>query len=113
MPVDYAIADPVGAGRAAFARHAWQEAFELLTRADAAGSLEGPDLESLATAAFFAGRANLRQPTLERAFAAYQRAGEVVRAAFVALQVASTFSMQGKTSVAYAWARRGSVARRP
>ncbi|HJY44564.1 MAG TPA: adenylate/guanylate cyclase domain-containing protein [Propionibacteriaceae bacterium] len=106
MPVDHAIADPLGAGRAAFARHAWQGAFELLTRADAAGSLEGSDLESLATAAFFAGRADLRRPALERAFAAYQRAGEAVRAAFVALQVASTFSMQGKTTVATAWARR-------
>jgi class 3 adenylate cyclase len=106
MPVDYAIADPLGAGRVAFARHAWQEAFDLLTRADAAAGLEGPDLESLSTAAFFAGRADLRPPTLERAFAAYQRTGEVVRAAFVALQVAIVFSWQGKTSVASAWARR-------
>jgi tetratricopeptide (TPR) repeat protein len=106
LPVDYAIADPLGAGRSAFARHAWQEAFELLTRADAAASLEGPDLESLSTAAFFAGRADLRTPTLERAFAAYQRSGDVVHAAFVALQVANAFSMRGKTSVASAWARR-------
>lgn len=105
-PLDYPIADPLGDGRAAFARHAWQEAFDLLTRADAAGGLEGPDLESLSTAAFFAGRADLRTPTLERAFAAYQQAGEVIRAAFVALQVAGAFSLRGKVSVASAWARR-------
>ena len=105
-PLDYPIADPLGDGRAAFARHAWQEAFDLLTRADAAAGLEGPDLESLSTAAFFAGRADLRPPTLERAFAAYQHTGDVVRAAFVALQVAIVFSWRGKTSVASAWARR-------
>jgi class 3 adenylate cyclase len=106
MPVDYAIADPLGAGREAFVRHAWQEAFELLTRADAAEGLAGPDLESLATAAFFAGRADLRMPTLERAFAAYQQQGEVIRAAFIAVEVASAFGLRGKTSVASAWARR-------
>jgi len=74
-PIDYAIADPLDAGRAAFTRHVWQEAFDLLTQAGAAAGLEGPDLESLATAAFFAGRADLRTPTLERAFAAYQTKG--------------------------------------
>jgi class 3 adenylate cyclase len=105
-PIDYAIADPLNAGRAAFTRHAWQEAFELLTRADAGVGLAGPDLESLATAAFFAGRADLRTPTLERAFAAYQHTAEVIRAAFIAVEVASAFSLRGKTSVASAWARR-------
>jgi ATP/maltotriose-dependent transcriptional regulator MalT len=105
-PIDYAIADPLNAGRAAFTRHAWQEAFELLTRADAGVGLAGPDLESLATAAFFAGRADLRTPTLERAFAAYQHTAEVIRAAFIAMEVASAFSLRGKTSVASAWARR-------
>ena len=91
-PIDYAIADPLDAGRAAFTRHAWQEAFELLSRADAGVGLAGPDLESLATAAFFAGHADLRTPTLERAFAAYQHTGEVIRAAFIAMEVASAFS---------------------
>ena len=105
-PIDYAIADPLDAGRAAFTRHAWQEAFELLTRADADVGLAGPDLETLATAAFFAGHADLRTPTLERAFAAYQHTGEVIRAAFIAVEVASAFSLRGKTSVASAWARR-------
>jgi class 3 adenylate cyclase len=105
-PIGYALADPLEAGRAAFTRHAWDKAFELLTRADAGVGLPGPDLESLATAAFFAGHADLRTPTLERAFAAYQHTGEVIRAAFIAVEVASAFSLRGKASVASAWARR-------
>jgi hypothetical protein len=31
-PIGYALADPLEAGRAAFTRHAWEKAFELLTR---------------------------------------------------------------------------------
>jgi class 3 adenylate cyclase len=92
--------------REAFSRHAWQEAYEQLSAADATIILEGPDLESLATAAFFAGHADLRTPILERAFAAYQRAGDAIRAAYIALEAASAFSLRGKQSIASAWTRR-------
>ena len=49
-----AAAEPLRAGLAALRRHRWGEAFDLLTQADRAGSLGGPELESLAEAAFFA-----------------------------------------------------------
>jgi hypothetical protein len=36
--------EPLGAGRDAITRHAWREAFDLLTEADASGLLEPEDL---------------------------------------------------------------------
>jgi class 3 adenylate cyclase len=98
--------DVLRASREAFARHAWQEAFQLLSIADTETVLDGPDLESLAIASFFAGHAHLRPGILERAFATYQRAGDKIRAAYVALEVAMAFSLQGKESISSAWTRR-------
>jgi tetratricopeptide (TPR) repeat protein len=105
-PTQSEIPKTLRTGREAFARHAWREAFEQLTRADAVTALDGADLESLAIAAFFAGRADLRGEITERAFATYQRAGEVIRAAYVALEIAAGFVLRGKYSVASAWMRR-------
>ncbi len=96
----------VEAGRAAFARRAWPEAFERLTAADATDDLTGADFEMLADAAFFAARPDARVDALERAFSAYRTAGDDVRAAFVALEIAHWSGMRGKTSVASGWARR-------
>jgi hypothetical protein len=47
------------AGREAVRRHAWREAFELLTAADQAGGLTAADLEGLAEAAWWNGRVDL------------------------------------------------------
>jgi class 3 adenylate cyclase len=107
-PTQSDVPESLRAGREAFTRHAWHEAFELLNEADAATVLDGPDLESLAIASFFAGRADLRPGLLERAFAAHQRAGDTIRASYVALELAMSFSLRGKVSVASAWTRRAS-----
>lgn len=98
--------DLVKIGHDAVARHAWQEAFDALSRADAEGSLSGADLEALAEAAFFVARADLRPEIKERAFRAHQVAGDDVRAAFVALDVATEHLLRGKVSIASAWTRR-------
>ena len=67
---------PLEAGRDALARHAWPEAFELLSEADReTGALSGTDLESLALAAFFAARADVELDVKERAFKAYEAEG--------------------------------------
>jgi class 3 adenylate cyclase len=105
-PTENDVPETLRAGREAFARHAWQQAFEQLTQADAAATLDGADLESLAIAAFFAGRADLRVGIAERSFAAYSRAGDIIRAAYVALEIAAQFVLRGKFSVASAWTRR-------
>ena len=59
-PTQSEVPEALRAGRAAFVRHAWREAFEQLSQADAITTLDGADLESLAIAAFFAGHADLR-----------------------------------------------------
>jgi hypothetical protein len=65
-PTQSEVPEALRAGRAAFARHAWREAFEQLTQADGATRLDGADLELLAVAAFFAGHADLRVGIAER-----------------------------------------------
>ena len=98
--------DPLAAGRQAVARHAWQEAFDQLRLADGQGQMSGADLESLALAAFFAARADVEVEVKERAFKAYEAEGDSVRAAYVALDVARSYSYAGKPSIASAWSRR-------
>jgi class 3 adenylate cyclase len=104
--VDELPADPLSAGRAAFARRAWTEAYERFAEADARAPLSGEDLESYGESAFFAGRGDERLDLKERAYAAYLAAGNRVRAAYFALDLAGELSLRGRMSIASAWARR-------
>jgi len=101
------MSDPLRAGRDALERHAWDEAFGLLTRADRESTLGGDDLEALAVAAFFAGHGDDVVELKERAFKAHADAGNDVRAAYTALDVARDYAMHRKASIAGAWMRRG------
>ncbi|HET9458213.1 MAG TPA: adenylate/guanylate cyclase domain-containing protein [Candidatus Limnocylindrales bacterium] len=103
---DAASDDPLLAGREALARHAWQEAFDRLSEADRAGGLSGADLEALAMSAFFIARADLEIETKERAFKAYQAEGDLLRAAYLALDLSKQHAYRGRTSIAGAWLRR-------
>lgn len=94
------------AGRDAIVRHAWAEALELLTAADGEEELAGPDLELLAVAAFFTGRAELGYEVKERAFAAHLGAGDPVRAGYLAIDLAQDAWHTGRRSIASAWIRR-------
>jgi class 3 adenylate cyclase len=98
--------DLVRAGRDALARHAWTDAFDLLSRAEEEHALAGADLEALAEAAFFAGRGDARIEIKERAYQAYLGEGDRPRAAYLALDVASEHLLRGHASIAAAWARR-------
>jgi len=99
-------ADPLAAGRAALARHAWQEAFDRLSEADRLGLLGADDLEALATASFFAARADLELEASERAFGRHEADGNDLRAAYLAAAIARTYGHQGKAAIARAWQRR-------
>ena len=99
-------ADPLAAGRAALARHAWQEAFDRLSEADRLGLLGADDLEALASASFFAARADLELAASERAFARHEADGNDLRAAYLAAAIARTYGHQGKAAIARAWQRR-------
>ena len=99
-------ADPLQAGREALARHAWRQAFDLLSQADRDGQLSAVDLEALASVAFFAAQADTGLEVKERAFKRYEAEGNVLRAAYVALDVARQYGFAGKHSIASAWTRR-------
>jgi class 3 adenylate cyclase len=106
-PAGSTSTDPLLAGRAAIAGHAWREAFDLFSRADRERSLAGADLESFSQAAFFAGQAPFGIGLKERAFKVYQGEEDQVRAAYLALDIAHEYGMTGKISIASAWLRRG------
>src|ERR1700687_4078846 len=93
-------------GREAVGRHAWREAFELLTAADQAGRLQAADLESLGEAAWWNGRVDLCISARERAFALRLEAGEPRRAALVAMDLAKDHSGRKAAAVGAAWFNR-------
>jgi class 3 adenylate cyclase len=94
------------AGGEAVRRHAWREAFELLTAADQAGGLQAADLEGLAEAAWWNGRMDTCISARERAFALRLDAGEPRRAALIALDLAKDQSTRGAGAVGAAWHTR-------
>ncbi|HSL34576.1 MAG TPA: adenylate/guanylate cyclase domain-containing protein [Candidatus Limnocylindrales bacterium] len=101
-----AIGDTLVAGRDARERHAWQEAFDLLSEADRAGSLSGSDLEALAETAFFTAHVDREVEIKERAFKAHLAEDNRVRAAYLALDLGFMNAYRGKRSIASAWTRR-------
>jgi class 3 adenylate cyclase len=101
-----APADALADGRAAAARHAWQEAFDRLGEADRAGTATAADLETLALAAFFVARPDVQAEVKERAYKRHVEEGNPVRAAYVAADIARLVGYQGKHSIASAWKTR-------
>jgi class 3 adenylate cyclase len=98
--------DPLDAGRDALSRRAWTEAFDLLSRADHDGRLTADDLEGLAMAAFFAARADVELEVKERAFKAHEAAANVVRAGYLAIDIARAYAYAGKPAISSVWKRR-------
>jgi class 3 adenylate cyclase len=90
-------------GRAAVRRHAWREGFELLTAADQAGSLGADDLEALAQAAWWNGRADLCIRARERAYALRLEAGEPRKAALDAVELAADHFRRHAIDMGTAW----------
>ena len=79
------------AGREAIRKHAWREAFEVLSGADEAGGLGAEDLERLAHAAWWTGYLDGCISARERAYSAYVEAGDKRGAARVAMAVAKDY----------------------
>jgi class 3 adenylate cyclase len=105
-PDEAATSDVLGAAREALGRHAWDEAFDLFSRAESAGELSGADLEALAQAAFFAAQADAAIGAKERAFKVYLAAGNQIRAGYLATDLAHELYFKGKPSIASGWMRR-------
>jgi tetratricopeptide (TPR) repeat protein len=87
------MSDDAGPGlveraRSAAAQSGWQEAFHLLTEADADGLLTPAELSMLAEVAYAAGHLDVTIEAWERVHAACMRAGDRVAAAGAAVRVA-------------------------
>jgi class 3 adenylate cyclase len=105
--VEPLTSDLLREAREAVGRHAWQDAFDLFSKADREGDLSGRDLESLAETAFFTANPALELEAKERSFKAYAADGNRIRAALLALILARQYGFMGKSSIASAWSRRG------
>lgn len=92
--------------RAALARHDWQDAFDALSSADAAGGLTAEELELLGDAAWWVGRMTDAIEARERAFAAYSKSDEPERAAGCAARIASDYVLKGTPPLVTAWLRK-------
>jgi class 3 adenylate cyclase len=101
-----ALDDAVASARDAFERHAWQEAFDLLRKADAASPLDADVLEMLGQAAWWCATLDDCISARERAYAAHLEAGNPRRAAFVALLLVRDHINRVAPSVAQGWFRR-------
>jgi class 3 adenylate cyclase len=97
----------LAAAHEALEGHRWQDAFDLLTRADRDGRLGASDLQALAQAAWFTANPDLAVEARERAFKAYIADGNKARAAAIAFELTREYHMKQRFSIASAWAARG------
>jgi DNA-binding CsgD family transcriptional regulator len=94
-------------GRASYAKSAWRDAYESLSRADDASLLEPDDLVLLATAAYMQGLEDDYVRALERAHYAYLDSGDVPRAARCTWWIGLSFLLRGEGAPATGWFARG------
>jgi DNA-binding CsgD family transcriptional regulator len=95
--------DELERGRDAYARRAWLDAFESLSRADQAAPLGAEDLELLATSASMVGRMDDYLALLERAHHAYLDAGEALRATRAAFWIGMNLAIRGEVGPMLGW----------
>ena len=104
--VSRTAADAVEGGRDALERHAWDEAYEILSEADRAGSLNGEGLELLASAAYWSAHPDETVEFLERSYAAFLQEGNRRAAAMMAFRVAEQHGMRMAMPQAQGWAAK-------
>jgi DNA-binding CsgD family transcriptional regulator len=98
--------DPLELGRASFKRRAWSEACRHLLEADAKASLAATDLETLATAAYLAGRDAESEATWSRAHQGYLERGDREAAARCAGWLAFGLFHRGAAAPGGGWIAR-------
>ena len=103
---DIVTVDPLEAGREAYARRAWPEAYRLLLEADGRGGLDPEDLEALAKSAWWIGLATESIAAFERAYALHLERGNRSMAAMMALTLRREYGAKMAGSVAKAWLHR-------
>ena len=93
-------------GRAAYARHAWREAFEQLRAAEREAPLSPDDLEQLGNAAFLLGRDEESAEALTRAHQEFLQQGQTERAIHAAIWLALALFMRGEQARGGGWLMR-------
>jgi tetratricopeptide (TPR) repeat protein len=106
--VEQATADDLERGRAAFAQHRWDEAYEVLSSADREQRLEADDLARLAEAARWSANYDAMFNAYERAEAAYARDGNSRRAARMAFELLVEHFFRRNESATMGWFARAS-----
>jgi len=94
------------AGRDAFARHAWRQAFETLSQAQQEQPLAVEDVERLGESAWWIGRIDECIAARERAYATYLDQGKPGSAAAVAVRLAEDFFRRQAKSLGNGWLKR-------
>jgi DNA-binding CsgD family transcriptional regulator len=95
--------DELERGREAYAKHAWLNAYEALSRADAASPLEADDVELLATSAALVGERDVHHSLLERLHKLRLDAGETEPAAKSAVLLGMNLAVIGEVGPAMGW----------
>jgi DNA-binding CsgD family transcriptional regulator len=98
--------DPLELGRASFKRRGWSDACRHLLEADANARLEAKDLETLATAAYLAGRDAESEATWSRAHQVYLERGDREAAARCAGWLAFGLFHRGAAAPGAGWIAR-------
>ena len=101
------MSDALERGRASYAKGAWLEAYEWLSRADGDDLLAPEDLELLARSAYMLGRDDEYVRGLERAHHGHLDAGNVPSAARCTWWIGHNLLMRGESARATGWFGRG------
>jgi DNA-binding CsgD family transcriptional regulator len=107
MPNEKSTDDALAAGRLAYDRHAWGEAYESLTAADAAGDGDPEDLERIAIAAYMLGRFDDSTAAGARAHVEAVRAGDTGLAIRSAYGLGMEYIQRGEMAQGGGWLARG------
>ena len=100
------LQDPIQAGRDAYERGAWEDAYTLLKEGEQNGRLAPSDFEHLAEAAILSGHPDRYNGYLERAYAAHLEAGGRLRAGYVAIYLAHNYETRLQKAIAAGWLSR-------
>ena len=101
------MSDALERGRASYAKRAWLDAYECLSRADDENLLDAEDLELLARSAYMLGRDDDYIRALERAHHGHLDAEEVPSAARCTWWIGHNLLFRGETARANCWFGRG------
>jgi DNA-binding CsgD family transcriptional regulator len=101
-----AITESIEQGRAACLEYAWDDAYQFLSEADGACSLEAADLERLGIAAYLTGRDEAAVADLERAYQAYLGQGGIERSVRCAFWLGITLLLRGQHARGGGWLGR-------